>query len=199
MGNTCSRLQGTGAWILISSTMEIRKTNIEGLLVLVPTVYQDARGYFFESYHRDLLRDQGIDLEFVQDNQSRSVRGVIRGLHYQKEPRAQTKLVRVTEGSIYDVAVDLRKDSPTFGHWFGIELTSDNFLQLLIPKGFAHGFSVLSDRATLYYKCDDYYHLQSESGIRFDDPDLGIDWKIEPGRAIISEKDRGLPFLKQLK
>jgi dTDP-4-dehydrorhamnose 3,5-epimerase len=177
--------------------MEIRETDIEGLLVLVPRVYQDARGYFFESYHRDLLRARGIDLEFVQDNQSRSTGGVIRGLHYQKGPWAQTKLVRVTEGSIWDVAVDLRKESPTFGHWFGIELTADNFLQLLIPKGFAHGFSVLSEQATLYYKCDAYYHPPSESGIRFNDPDLGIDWKIEPGRAIISEKDRGLPLMKQ--
>ena len=179
--------------------MEIRKTGIAGLMVLEPRVFQDPRGYFFESYHRALLKQNGIDNEFIQDNQSRSTYGVIRGLHFQNAPHAQTKLVRVTEGSIYDVAVDLRRESPTFGQWFGIELSADNFLQLLLPKGLAHGFSVLSDHATLYYKCDDYYHPQSESGIRFDDPDLGIDWKIDPGKAIISEKDRNLPYIKQLK
>jgi dTDP-4-dehydrorhamnose 3,5-epimerase len=179
--------------------MEIRETGIAGLMVLVPRVFQDPRGYFFESYHRALLMQNGIDNEFIQDNQSRSTYGVIRGLHFQNAPHAQTKLVRVTEGSIYDVAVDLRRESPTFGQWFGLELSADNFLQLLVPKGFAHGFSVLSDHATLYYKCDGYYHPQSESGIRFDDPDLGIDWKIDPGKAIISEKDRNLPFIKQLK
>jgi dTDP-4-dehydrorhamnose 3,5-epimerase len=179
--------------------MEIRKTGIEGLLVVEPRVFQDPRGYFFESYHRNQLKDHGVDLEFIQDNQSRSNYGVIRGLHYQNAPHGQTKLVRVTEGSIYDVAVDLRRESPTFGQWFGVELSADNFLQLLIPKGFAHGFSVLSDHATLYYKCDDYYHPQSESGIRFDDPDLGIDWKVDPGKAIISDKDRTLPLIEQLK
>ncbi|MCK4751632.1 MAG: dTDP-4-dehydrorhamnose 3,5-epimerase [Bacteroidales bacterium] len=179
--------------------MQLRETGIEGLLVLEPRVFQDPRGYFFESYHRDLLKDHGIDLDFIQDNQSRSTQGVIRGLHFQIEPHAQTKLVRVTEGSIYDVAVDMRRESPTFGQWYGLELSSDNFLQLLIPKGFAHGFSVLSNHATLYYKCDDYYHPRSELGIRFDDPDLGIDWKIDPGKAIISEKDRSLPYMKQLK
>ncbi len=179
--------------------MQVRDTGIEGLLVLEPRVFQDSRGYFFESYHRDLLKDHGIDLDFIQDNQSRSTQGVIRGLHFQIEPHAQTKLVRVTEGSIYDVAVDLRRESPSFGQWYGLELSADNFLQLLIPKGFAHGFSVLSDHATLYYKCDDYYHPQSELGIRFDDPDFGIDWKIDPGKAIISEKDRSLPYMKQLK
>ena len=179
--------------------MQLSETGIEGLLVLEPRVFQDPRGYFFESYHRDLLKDHGIDLDFIQDNQSRSTQGVIRGLHFQIEPHAQTKLVRVTEGSIYDVAVDMRRESPTFGQWYGLELSADNFLQLLIPKGFAHGFSVLSNHATLYYKCDDYYHPRSELGIRFDDPDLGIDWKIDPGKAIISEKDRSLPYMKQLK
>jgi dTDP-4-dehydrorhamnose 3,5-epimerase len=179
--------------------MELRETGIEGLLVLEPRVFKDPRGYFFESYHRDMLSDHGINHEFIQDNQSRSTHGVIRGLHFQNEPHAQTKLIRVTEGSIFDVAVDLRMDSPTFGRWFGLELSAENFLQLLVPKGFAHGFSVLSDHATLYYKCDDYYHPQSESGIRYDDPDLAIDWKIDPKDAVISEKDRALPNLKQLK
>ncbi len=135
--------------------MEVRDTGIEGLLVLEPKVFQDTRGYFFESYHREEMKDHGIDLDFIQDNQSRSTHGVIRGLHFQIEPHAQTKLVRVTEGSIYDVAVDLRRGSPSYGQWYGVELSAENFLQLLIPKGFAHGFSVLSDHATLYYKCDD--------------------------------------------
>ena len=179
--------------------MTISDTGIEGLWVLEPRVFKDPRGYFFESYHREALKKHGIAQEFIQDNQSRSSRGVIRGLHYQKEPHAQTKLVRVTEGSVFDVALDLRRDSPTYGKWYGLELNADNFLQLLIPKGFAHGFSVLSSHATLYYKCDEYYHPQSEAGIRFDDPDLGIDWKIDPGRAIISDKDRNLPYLKHLK
>jgi len=178
--------------------MKVRNTGIEGLLVLEPRVFQDPRGYFFESYHKEGMKQLGIGHEFIQDNQSRSTRGVIRGLHFQNEPHAQTKLVRVTEGAILDVAVDLRRDSASYGSWYGLELSADNFLQLLIPKGFAHGFSVLSEHATLYYKCDDYYHPQSESGIRYDDPDLGIDWKIDPARAIISEKDRSLPFLKQL-
>jgi dTDP-4-dehydrorhamnose 3,5-epimerase len=179
--------------------MKVSETGIDGLLVLEPRVFKDPRGYFFESYHKEALKKHGIVHEFIQDNQSRSSHGVIRGLHYQNKPHAQTKLVRVTEGSIFDVAVDLRKDSPTFGKWYGLELSADNFLQLLIPKGFAHGFSVLSDHATLYYKCDDYYHPQSESGIRFDDPDLDIDWKIGPGKAIISDKDSNLPYLKHFK
>ena len=179
--------------------MEVRETGIEGLYVLEPRVFKDSRGYFFESYHRDLLKDLGWDFEFVQDNQSRSAYGVIRGLHYQKEPHAQTKLVRVIEGSIFYVAVDLRKDSPTYAQWFGVELSAENHLQLLIPKGFAHGFSVLTDNATLYYKCDNYYHPESESGIRFDDPQLAIDWKIDPGRRIISEKDKALPNFKPIK
>lgn len=168
-------------------------------MILEPRVFQDSRGYFFESYHKEALMKHGLDQEFIQDNQSRSAHGVIRGLHYQLAPHAQTKLVRVTEGSIFDVAVDLRQDSPTFGRWFGVELSADNFLQLLIPKGFAHGFSVLSDHATLYYKCDHYYHPQSESGVRFDDPDLEIDWRIDPAKAIISDKDWSLPYLKQKK
>lgn len=168
-------------------------------MILEPRVFQDSRGYFFESYHKEALKKHGLDQEFIQDNQSRSAHGVIRGLHYQLAPHAQTKLVRVTEGSIFDVAVDLRQDSPTFGRWFGVELSADNFLQLLIPKGFAHGFSVLSDHATLYYKCDHYYHPQSESGVRFDDPDLEIDWRIDPAKAIISDKDWSLPYLKQKK
>jgi dTDP-4-dehydrorhamnose 3,5-epimerase len=178
--------------------MVVQETGIEGLLVMEPRVFEDSRGYFFESYQQRELARHGMNYTFIQDNQSRSGYGVIRGLHYQKEPHAQAKLVRVTEGAVFDVAVDIRPGSPTFGLWFGIELSADNFLQLMIPGGFAHGFSVLTEHATLLYKCDQYYHPQSESGIRFDDPDLRIDWKIEPDRMVISEKDRNLPYFKQL-
>lgn len=178
--------------------MKITATNMEGLLVIEPNVYRDSRGYFLETYHRSRLESLGIGREFIQDNQSRSVHGVIRGLHFQREPHAQAKLIRVTEGTIFDVAVDIRKGSPTFGLWYGLELSAENQLQLLIPDGFAHGFSVLSGHATVFYKCDAYYHPESESGIRFDDPDLRIDWKIDPVSAVISEKDRRLPLFKDL-
>lgn len=179
--------------------MIIKQTGIEGLLVIEPKVFKDPRGYFYESYHQERLNQNGIEYSFIQDNQSRSSFGVIRGLHYQKEPHAQAKLVRVTEGSIFDVALDIRPGSPTYGKWFGIELSADNFLQMLIPGGFAHGLSVLSGYASVFYKCDHYYHPESESGIRFDDPDLQIDWRIPREKAIISEKDRDLPYLNQLK
>ena len=179
--------------------MKTRETGIEGLLIIEPKVYRDERGYFLESYHQERLNALGISHLFIQDNQSRSVRGVIRGLHYQEEPYAQTKLVRVTEGTIYDVAVDLREGSDTYGSWFGIELSINNHLQLLIPKGFAHGFSVLSEHATILYKCDTNYHPESESGIRFDDPDLKIEWKVDLASAVISEKDKVLPYLKESK
>lgn len=178
--------------------MKITATHMEGLLVIEPNVYRDSRGYFLETYHRSRLESLGIGREFIQDNQSRSVHGVIRGLHFQREPHAQAKLIRVTEGTIFDVAVDIRKGSPTFGLWYGLELSAENQLQLLIPDGFAHGFSVLSGHATVFYKCDAYYHPESESGIRYDDPDLRIDWKIDPVSAVISEKDRRLPLFKDL-
>lgn len=176
--------------------MTTRETGIKGLLIIEPKVYRDERGYFLESYHQERLKKLGINHHFIQDNQSRSVKGVIRGLHFQKAPYAQTKLVRVTEGTIYDVAVDLREGSATYGSWFGIELSINNHLQLLIPKGFAHGFSVLSSHATILYKCDTVYHPESDSGIRYDDPELKIDWKVDLESAVISEKDKGLPFLK---
>lgn len=178
--------------------MIVKETAIEGLLVLEPRVFKDPRGFFYESYHKDRLGGLGVENVFIQDNQSRSSFGVIRGLHYQKEPHAQAKLVRVTEGAIFDVAVDLRSGSSTYGEWFGVEITAENFLQVMIPAGFAHGFSVLSDHATIIYKCDQYYHPESESGIRFDDPDLQIEWKIDPELAIVSDKDRILPYFKQL-
>lgn len=178
--------------------MKVKETGIEGLLILEPGIFKDPRGYFYESYHKERLNGFGVENVFIQDNQSRSSFGVIRGLHYQKEPYAQAKLVRVTEGAIFDVAVDLRSGSPTYGEWFGVEITAENFLQMMIPAGFAHGLSVLSDHATVIYKCDQYYHPESETGIRFDDPDLRIDWKIDPDKVIVSEKDRILPYLKQL-
>ena len=178
--------------------MIIKETGMEGLLILEPKVFKDPRGYFYESYHRMRLEEAGIKENFIQDNQSRSGYGVIRGLHFQNPPYAQAKLVRVIEGNIFDVAVDLRPDSRSYGKWFGVELSAENFLQLLIPAGFAHGYSVLTDHATVQYKCDQYYHPESEAGIRFNHPDLRIDWKIGPEQAIISEKDSMLPYFKQL-
>jgi dTDP-4-dehydrorhamnose 3,5-epimerase len=178
--------------------IQVNETGIDGLLLIEPRIFKDPRGYFYESYSKQRLELHGIHHDFIQDNQSRSTHGVIRGLHYQKEPYAQAKLVRVTEGSIFDVAVDIRPGSATFGKWFGVEISADNFLQLFIPAGFAHGFSVLSDHATLQYKCNQYYHPGSESGIRFDDPDLQIDWRIETEKMVVSEKDSLLPYLKQL-
>jgi dTDP-4-dehydrorhamnose 3,5-epimerase len=178
--------------------MIVKETGIEGLLILEPKVFKDRRGFFYESYHKEEFSRHDIGYEFIQDNQSRSSIGVIRGLHFQKEPYAQAKLVRVTEGAIFDVVVDIRPGSPSYGLWFGIELSAENFLQLMIPGGFAHGLSILSDQATVQYKCDQYYRPESESGIRFDDPDLQIDWRIDPEKAVISEKDRILPYLKQL-
>jgi dTDP-4-dehydrorhamnose 3,5-epimerase len=178
----------------INRNMEIEETGIYGLMIIKPRVLQDARGYFFESYNEGEFREAGIELSFVQDNQSRSNYGVIRGLHYQLEPRAQTKLVRVLEGRIWDVAVDLRKNSPTFLQWMGVELSSENYLQLLVPKGFAHGFSVLSETAVVFYKCDELYAPDLEAGIRFDDPEIGVDWKIGVDERVLSERDARMPF-----
>jgi dTDP-4-dehydrorhamnose 3,5-epimerase len=168
-------------------------TFLPGVIVFEPKVFPDERGFFFESYNQRLFNDNNILNEFVQDNQSFSSYGVIRGLHYQREPHAQSKLVRVILGKILDVVVDLRAGSPTFGKSFGIELSADNKKQLFIPRGFAHGFSVLSETAELAYKCDQFYNKQSESGIRYNDPLLKIDWKIPPEKALISTKDAQLP------
>jgi dTDP-4-dehydrorhamnose 3,5-epimerase len=178
--------------------MQIKKTEIEGLIILEPRVFKDSRGYFFESFHRQKLEKHGVETTFIQDNQSRSSFGVIRGLHYQKEPWAQSKLIRVIEGVIFDVAVDIRPGSSTYGQWFGIELSADNYMQLLVPAGFAHGFSVLSDHATVLYKCDNYYQPTSEAGIHYADPELNIDWKLDLNKAVISEKDKILPQLKDI-
>jgi dTDP-4-dehydrorhamnose 3,5-epimerase len=173
--------------------MITEQTFIKGLILLTPTVFEDERGYFFESYNKSKLSDLGIHIDFVQDNQSFSKKGTLRGLHYQNPPFAQTKLVRVLQGEIMDVAVDLRRDSPTYGKQYSIVLSAENKKQLLIPHGFAHGFSVLSETAMVSYKCDQYYHKQSEGGIRFDDATLNIDWGMDLVTAIVSEKDRMLP------
>jgi dTDP-4-dehydrorhamnose 3,5-epimerase len=178
--------------------MNIIPTPIEGLLILEPRVFQDDRGYFFESYNETVFREAtSHPYSFVQDNQARSVRNVLRGLHFQKDPHAQTKLVRVLEGAIWDVAVDLRDGSPTYGRWYGVELSAENKRQLLVPRGFAHGYAVLSETSEVMYKCDNLYHKPSEGGVRYDDPSLNIDWKINLADAIVSDKDRILPLLQE--
>jgi dTDP-4-dehydrorhamnose 3,5-epimerase len=173
--------------------MEKITTDIPGLFVLKPQVFEDNRGYFFESYNAQKFAGHGLDLVFVQDNQSQSAYGVVRGLHYQLPPHAQTKLVRVLQGTILDVALDIRQGSPTFGRHFAIELSAENKKQLFIPKGFAHGFSVLSEKAVVMYKCDAFYNKESDAGILFNDPALGIDWKLSADRVIVSDKDKQLP------
>lgn len=170
--------------------MKIVRTFIEGLLVLEPKVFEDERGYFLESFHQQRYCEAGIETGFVQDNESKSARGVIRGLHYQLNPFAQAKLVRVIDGSVFDVAVDLREGSATFGKWFGLELSGSNKRQMYIPRGFAHGFSVLSETAVFSYKCDNYYSPQHERGILYNDPALGVDWQISDNEAVVSEKDK---------
>lgn len=173
--------------------MTIETTPIQDLVIIIPTVFEDERGYFMESYNQQKLAELGITIDFVQDNQSFSKQGTLRGLHYQNPPFAQTKLIRVLEGEIVDVAVDLRKDSPTYGQHFALRLSAENKKQFLIPHGFAHGFSVISETATVLYKCDQFYNKTSEGGIRFDDPILNIDWGIDLNTAIVSEKDLELP------
>jgi dTDP-4-dehydrorhamnose 3,5-epimerase len=179
--------------------MPFRYTDISGLLIFEPRVFEDSRGYFYESYNERVFQEAGIDLRFVQDNQSSSGYGVIRGLHYQLPPHAQAKLVRVLRGTILDVAVDIRKGSPTFGKAFTIELSGENRIQLFIPPGFAHGFSVLSEQAEVLYKCDAFYNKDSDAGIYFDDPELKINWKIPREKMIISDKDKVLPMLAECK
>ena len=173
--------------------MEIIKTPIEGLFVLEPRVFRDARGYFVETYNEKRYREAGIDAQFVQDNQSCSSYGVVRGLHFQKPPYAQAKLVCCTVGRVLDVAVDLRPESPTYGQWYGVELSEENKRQFFIPKGFAHGFSVLSESAIFTYKCDEFYHPEAEGGIQLNDPTLAIDWRIPETARIISDKDTKHP------
>lgn len=176
--------------------MEIIKTSIDGVVTIKPRIFSDFRGYFFESFNQKKIEERVCKTIFVQDNESRSNYGVIRGLHFQKPPFAQSKLVRVVKGSVLDVAVDIRKGSPTFGQHVAVELTEENHCQLFIPKGFAHGFSVLSKEAIFQYKCDNFYAPQSEGAIAFDDPDLRIDWGIPLNMAIQSEKDKKNTLLR---
>lgn len=177
--------------------MNIIKTNIEGVLIVEPKIFGDARGYFFESFNAKNFKEQtGIDVIFVQDNESKSCYGVVRGLHFQKPPYAQAKLVRVVEGRVLDVAVDIREGSPTYGKHTAVELSAENKRQFFIPKGFAHGFAVLSETAVFQYKCDEYYHPESEGAIAWDDPTLAIDWMIFKDQALLSEKDRHHPLFK---
>ena len=170
--------------------------DIEGLYVIEPTVFKDERGYFVETYNQNDMKEAGLDMVFVQDNQSMSTRGVLRGLHFQKQ-FPQGKLVRVVRGKVFDVAVDLRSDSKTYGKWFGVELSAENMKQFYIPEGFAHGFLVLSDEAEFCYKCTDFYHPGDEGGLAWNDPEIGVEWPLEEGvDLIISEKDRKWKGLK---
>lgn len=168
--------------------MEVIETGIKDLIVIKPQVFRDARGYFFESFNKEKFEKIGINEEFIQDNQSMSSKGIVRGLHFQSPPHAQGKLVRVVKGAVLDVAVDIRKNSPTYGRHFSVELTEDNFLMLYIPKGFAHGFATLKDNTIFSYKCTDTYHPETEGGLPWNDRELAIDWKIED--PILSDKDR---------
>ncbi len=176
--------------------MPFNTCQIPGLIIVEPAVFEDSRGYFFESYNQSLFEKNGIACKFVQDNQSQSSYGVIRGLHFQINPFAQSKLIRVLAGQILDVVVDIRKGSPTFRQSFSIELSAENKKQLFIPQGFAHGFSVLSETASVLYKCDQFYNKQSESGIKYNDPLLDIDWKVTLDSASVSGKDMVLPLFE---
>lgn len=176
--------------------MKTTITKIGGVIILEPRKFTDDRGYFFEASKKKELVDAGIGCDFVQENQSVSKRGVIRGLHYQKQPHAQAKLVRVVYGTVRDVIVDLRHDSPTYKQWISVDLSDENLLQVFIPHGCAHGFCALTDDATLMYKCDDYYAPETEGGIRFDDPELNINWGVPTDQAIVAQKDLDLPLLK---
>ena len=176
--------------------MEVIKTNIEGVIIVEPRIFQDGRGYFFESFSQREFEEKVCKTTFVQDNESKSSYGVVRGLHFQKPPFAQSKLVRVIKGAVLDVAVDIRKDSPTFGQYVSVELTGENHRQFFIPRGFAHGFSVLSEEVIFQYKCDNFYSPQSEGAIAWNDSDLNIDWRIPVEEVVLSEKDSKHPKLK---
>ena len=176
--------------------MEIIKTNIEGVVIIEPRIFKDDRGYFFESFSQRVFVEKVCKTNFVQDNESKSSYGVLRGLHFQKPPFAQSKLVRVIKGAVLDVAVDIRKGSLTFGQYVSVELTGENHRQFFIPRGFAHGFSVLSEEVIFQYKCDNFYSAQSEGAIAWNDPDLNIDWRIPAEKVVLSEKDSKHPRLK---
>ncbi len=169
--------------------MEVIKTDIDGVVIIKPRIFTDSRGYFFESYSKKEFDEKVRPIDFVQDNESCSSYGVMRGLHFQRPPFTQSKLVRCVKGAVLDVAVDIRKSSPTYGKHVAVELTEDNHLQFFVPRGFAHGFAVLSDIAVFQYKCDNYYAPQADGGISIQDSSLGIDWRIDPSKAILSEKD----------
>ena len=175
--------------------MEVIKTDIEGVVIIRPRVFTDARGYFFESYSKREFDEKVRPVSFVQDNESCSTRGVMRGLHFQRPPFTQSKLVRCVKGAVLDVAVDIRKGSPTYGRHVAVELTEDNHLQFFVPRGFAHGFAVLSDVAVFQYKCDEFYHPEADGGISILDSSLGIDWRLDPADAILSDKDTRHPLL----
>lgn len=178
--------------------MNVIKTDIEGVVIIEPKVFGDHRGYFFESFNaREFEAQTGQKIDFVQDNESKSCYGVVRGLHFQKGDKAQSKLVRVVSGAVLDVAVDIRPDSPTFGKYVSEELTAENHRQFFIPKGFAHGFAVLSPEAVFQYKCDEFYCPEAEGAIAWDDPDLAIDWRIPAEDVVLSEKDKKHPRLKE--
>ncbi len=176
--------------------MELINTGIEGVVIIEPRIFKDSRGYFFESYSKREFDEKVRPVDFVQDNESCSTRGVMRGLHFQRPPFAQSKLVRCVKGAVLDVAVDIRKGSPTYGHHVAVELTEENHRQFFVPRGFAHGFAVLSDIAVFQYKCDNYYAPQADGGISIADTSLGIDWRIDPATAILSEKDTRHPLLR---
>jgi dTDP-4-dehydrorhamnose 3,5-epimerase len=179
--------------------MRVEQTLLKDCYVIHNTVFKDNRGYFFESFNQQKFAEQtGLDVHFVQDNQSSSVKGVLRGLHFQKGDAAQAKLVRVLQGSVLDVAVDLRKNSPTYGQHFAIELTDESNTQFFVPRGFAHGFVVLSDTAVFFYKCDNFYNKAAEGGLMYNDPQLNIDWKLPESSLILSEKDLANPLLKDI-
>lgn len=179
--------------------MKIEETGIAGLLVITPARFGDARGFFSESYNKARMAEAGITTEFVQDNHSLSEQvGTVRGLHFQSPPHAQAKLVRCGRGCLFDVAVDIRKGSPTFGHWFGVELTFENGKQLLIPEGFLHGFVTRAPNTEIIYKCSDYYAPECDGAVRFDDPEIGVDWAMDGATAILSDKDRDAPLLRDL-
>ena len=173
--------------------MNLIETSLEGVYIIEPAVFSDARGYFFESYNRNAFEKAGLNYTFVQDNQSKSSYGTIRGIHFQKGEFAQAKLVRALQGTVLDVVVDLRKGSPTFGQHVAVELSENNYRQLMIPRGFGHGFSVLSETAVFSYKCDNFYAPAHEGSIRFDDPNLAIDWCVDMNRALLSDKDKSAP------
>lgn len=179
--------------------MKVKETEIKGLLILEPQIFEDTRGYFYESFNKKIFTEHGIDNDFVQDNQSKSAHGVLRGLHYQLNPYAQAKLVRVLSGEVLDIAVDIRKGSPTYLHWHAERLSAENKRQIFVPRGFAHGFIVLSDSAEFFYKCDNFYSKGHEAGIKYDDPDLSIDWQLDANHINLSEKDNLLPYLKEAK